>query len=61
MLTAGVPESVIMEITGHATWEMFDRYSAIDVKDIELGSHQFEGYLERNVAQSVDQDDAHSQ
>jgi hypothetical protein len=50
-----------MEITGHATWEMFDRYSAIDVKDIELGSHQFEGYLERNVAQSVDQDDAHSQ
>ena len=25
-----VPESVIMEITGHSTREMFDRYNTVD-------------------------------
>ena len=41
MSKAGVPESVIMEITGHATREMFDRYSTIDVKDTEQVIHHW--------------------
>ncbi len=33
MRKAGVAESVIMEITGHSTREMFDRYNTIDHDD----------------------------
>jgi integrase len=33
MRKAGVPESVIMEITGHSTREMFDRYNTVDHDD----------------------------
>jgi hypothetical protein len=33
MRKAGIPESVIMEITGHSTREMFDRYNTIDDED----------------------------
>jgi integrase len=33
MRRAGVPESVIMAITGHSTREMFDRYNTIDDQD----------------------------
>lgn len=33
MRKAGVPESVIMEITGHSAREMFDRYNRIDSED----------------------------
>ena len=34
MRKAGVAESVIMQITGHSTREMFDRYNRIDEEDI---------------------------
>ena len=34
MRKAGVPESVIMKITGHSTREMFDRYNSVDVEDL---------------------------
>jgi len=33
MRRAGVPESVIIEITGHSTREMFDRYNTVDHDD----------------------------
>ncbi|MFA5180620.1 MAG: site-specific integrase [Syntrophales bacterium] len=33
MRKAGVPESVIMRITGHASREMFDRYDKVDAED----------------------------
>ena len=33
MRKAGVPESVIMAITGHSTPEMFDRYNTVDQED----------------------------
>ncbi len=53
MRKAGVPESVIMEITGHSTREMFDRYNAIDVKDTRKAIDQLQGYLQ-SVDQNVD-------
>jgi integrase len=55
MRKAGVPESVIMEITGHSTREMFDRYNTIDTEDVRKGINQLERYLEQSVDQNVDQ------
>jgi integrase len=54
MRKAGVPESVIMEITGHSTRAMFDRYNTIDVEDTRRAVDQMGAYLE-SVDQNVDQ------
>ena len=45
MRKAGVPESVIMQVTGHATREMFDRYNTIDPEDTRLAINKFENFL----------------
>jgi integrase len=45
MRKAGVQESVIMEITGHSTREMFDRYNTVDLDDKKEAVKRFEGYL----------------
>jgi len=54
MRKAGVAESVIMEITGHSTREMFDRYNTIDDDDTRQAVDQMQAFL-RNVDHSVDQ------
>lgn len=54
MRKAGVPESVIMEITGHSTREMFDRYNSVDQEDTRKAVEQFEVYL-ANLDQTLDQ------
>jgi integrase len=54
MRKAGVPESVIMEITGHSTREMFDRYNTVDAEDRKQAVKVFEGFL-HNESASVDQ------
>lgn len=54
MRKAGVPESVIMEITGHSTREMFDRYNTIDIEDTRQAVNQLQNYL-RSVNQNVNQ------
>jgi integrase len=54
MRKAGIPESVIMEITGHSTREMFLRYDTVDETDTRNAVDRFEGYL-KNVDQNVDQ------
>jgi integrase len=45
MRKAGIAESVIMEITGHSTREMFDRYNTVDGDDRRLAVDQLEKYL----------------
>jgi len=45
MRKAGVAESVIMEITGHSTREMFDRYNTVDSDDTRKAINQLEGYF----------------
>lgn len=54
MRKAGVAESVIMAITGHATREMFDRYNTIDPGDRKDAVDRLENFLE-NVTQTVTQ------
>ena len=52
MRKAGGPESVIMEITGHSSREMFDRYNTVDEEDARKAVTQLEVYF-GNVTQSV--------
>jgi integrase len=52
MRKAGVQESVIMEITGHSTREMFDRYNSIDEDDTRSAIDQLEGYLSKSYQTS---------
>ena len=54
MRKADVAQSVIMEITGHSTSEMFNRYNTIDEDDLRQAVDQMEAYL-RSVDQTVDQ------
>jgi len=53
MRKAGVAESVIMEITGHSTREMFDRYNTIDEDDAKVAVEMFSSYLNRNDSANV--------
>ena len=52
MRKAGVQESVIMEITGHSTREMFDRYNTVDEEDTRKAVNQLEEFFE-SVNQTV--------
>ena len=54
MRKAGVPDSVIMAITGRSTREMFDRYNTVDLDDTRKAVDRFEKHLEF-VDRSVDQ------
>jgi hypothetical protein len=54
MRKSGVPESVIMKITGHSTREMFLRYDSVDNEDARKAVDQMEGFL-KSVDQNVDQ------
>lgn len=46
MRKAGVSESVIMEITGHSTREMFDRYNTVDEDDTKKAIEKLESFLQ---------------
>jgi hypothetical protein len=50
MRKAGVPESVIMEITGHSTREMFDRYNTIDEEERRRAIMKLEGFFRKSSA-----------
>jgi len=45
MRKAGVPESVIMKITGHSTRAMFDRYNTIDEDDLQTAIQQMKSVV----------------
>ncbi|EFK06395.1 conserved domain protein [delta proteobacterium NaphS2] len=54
MRKAGVPESVIMAITGHSTRQMFDRYNTIDEEDKKKGLEKM-GYFLAGAHQNAHQ------
>ena len=58
MRRAGVQESVIMEITGHARGELFDRYHQVSLDDMRQAISRLVEYRRvnsANVDQTVDQ------
>lgn len=56
MRKAGVPESVIMAITGHSTRAMFDRYNTVDEYDLRQAIEQM-----KIVSAKSDQNSDHAQ
>ena len=54
MRKAGVQESVIMDITGHSTRDMFDRYNTVDEDDTRKAVDQMSAFL-NSVDHPVDQ------
>ena len=52
MRKAGVPESVIMEITVHSTRKMLDRSNTVDAEEARQAVTQMEKYLQ-NVTRTV--------
>ncbi|MBW2557531.1 MAG: tyrosine-type recombinase/integrase [Deltaproteobacteria bacterium] len=47
MRKASVPESVIMEITGHSTRSTFDRYNTIDEGDLRGSGRPYAGLFRK--------------
>jgi len=54
MRKAGIQDSVIMEIMGHSSCEMLDRYNTIDAEDRREAVNRFEDFLKSGI-QNVDQ------
>jgi integrase len=48
MRKAGVPEKLIMKITGHSTREMFDRYNTITAYEKSLANEQLTKVVSQN-------------
>jgi integrase len=52
MRKAGIAESVIMDITGHSTREMFDRYNTVDADDAKIAIQKFRGFIQSQKKES---------
>ena len=53
MRKAGVAESVIMQITGHSTREMFDRYNTVDEEDRREAIERLQGYFTCQMPKTI--------
>jgi len=53
MIRAGVPQRVAMEVTGHRTSAMFDRYNVVDERDMRAALAATQSYLKRTSENKI--------
>lgn len=53
MVRMGIPQVIAMEITGHKTREIFDRYNIVDIADLQVAADTFQRHSRGRIATKI--------